>query len=90
MSQAARKHAPATPRAAYRTLQGWALGTLIDCGVVTECEHHGHRRDRADPEAWNRACETAQTEPFAGSEPEACIMAMQEVLRGIGDTCPDC
>ena len=41
-------------RAAYRTLQGWALGTLIEQGAVVECEHHGHRRDRADPDAWNR------------------------------------
>jgi hypothetical protein len=28
-------------RPAYRTLQGWALGTLIDQGAVVECEHHG-------------------------------------------------
>ena len=90
MSQAARKHSPNAPRAAYRTLQGWALGTLIDCGVVSECEHHGHRRDRADPEAWNRARETARSDPFPGSTSEACIEAMQEVLLSIGDTCPDC
>ena len=89
MSQAARKHSPA-PRKAYRTLQGWALGTLIDHGVVTECEHHGHRRDRADPEAWNRARETALSDPFPGSTPEESVKAMREVLRGIGDTCPDC
>jgi hypothetical protein len=31
-------------RPAYRTLQGWALGTLIEQGAVDECEHHGHRR----------------------------------------------
>ena len=30
-------------RPAYRTLQGWALGTLIEQGAVVECEHHGHR-----------------------------------------------
>ena len=29
-------------RPAYRTLQGWALGTLIEQGAVVECEHHGH------------------------------------------------
>jgi hypothetical protein len=39
-------------RPAYRTLQGWALGTLIEQGAVVECEHHGHHRDRGDPHAW--------------------------------------
>jgi hypothetical protein len=48
-----RKLSVQTDRPAYRTLQGWALGTLIEHGAVTECEHHGHRRDEADPDAWN-------------------------------------
>jgi len=38
---------PPEPRPAYRTLEGWALGTLIEHGAVRECEHHGHMRDRA-------------------------------------------
>ena len=43
-STAQRKTAPpALPRPAYRSLQGWALGILIEHGAVTECEHHGHR-----------------------------------------------
>ena len=69
---------------------GWALGTLIEQGAVMECEHHGHRRDRADPDAWNRAREEAWRNPFPGATPEACIAAMDEVMRSIGDTCPDC
>ena len=89
MKIAARKPA-ALSRPPFRTLQGWALGTLIDVGAVTECEHHGHRRDRADPHAWNRARETAWNNPFPGTTPEACIRAMEEVMRGIGDSCPDC
>jgi hypothetical protein len=44
-------------RPAYRSLEGWALGTLIEHDAVSECEHHGHRRDQADPDAWNRARE---------------------------------
>jgi hypothetical protein len=51
--------------AAYRTLQGWALGTLIEQGAVVECPHHGHRVDRADPDAWTRAREEAWRNPFA-------------------------
>jgi hypothetical protein len=75
---------------AYRTLQGWALGVLIEQQAVTECEHHGHRRDRSDPDAWNRAREEAWRNPFPGATPEACIAALDEVMRSIGDTCPDC
>ena len=82
---------PSRPaRPAYRTLQGWALGTLIEQGAVVECEHHGHRCDRADPDAWNRAREEAWRNPFPGVTPEACIAALDEVMRSIGDTCPDC
>lgn len=77
-------------RPAYRTLAGWALGTLIDEGAVVECPHHGHRIDRADPDAWNRARAQAWRNPYPGASPEACIAAFDEVARGMGDTCPDC
>jgi hypothetical protein len=88
----ARKISPpsSASRPAYRTLHGWALATLIDQGAVTECDHHGHRRDRGDPDAWNRARTAAWNTPFPGSTPEACIQAMEEVLGGIGDSCPEC
>jgi len=77
-------------RPAYRSLGGWALGTLIEQHAVTECEHHGHRRDQADPDTWNRAREEAWRNPFPGATPEACIAALEEVMRSIGDSCPDC
>jgi hypothetical protein len=77
-------------RPAYRTLQGWALGTLIEQGAVVECNHHGYCSDRADPDAWNRAKEEAWRNPFRGATPEACIAAMDEVMRSIGDACPEC
>jgi hypothetical protein len=85
-----RKTAQPTSRTAYRSLEGWALGVLIEQQAVTECDHHGHRRDRSDPEAWNRAREEAWRNPFPGATPEACIAAMDEVMRSIGDSCPDC
>jgi DNA end-binding protein Ku len=54
MSHYAQRKLPLqAPRPAYRSLQGWALGTLIEQGAVKECEHHGHHLDCADPEAWN-------------------------------------
>jgi hypothetical protein len=74
---------------AYRTVQGWALGTLIEQGAVVECDLHGHRRDR-DPDAWNRAREEAWRNPFRGATPETCLAAIEGVMCGIGDTCPDC
>jgi hypothetical protein len=45
-STAQRKTAPPVlARPAYRSLQGWALGALVEHGAVTESEHHGHRRE---------------------------------------------
>ena len=69
---------------------GLGFGDLIEQQAVTECEHHGHRRDRSDPDAWNRAREEAWRNPFPGATPEACITALEEIMRSIGDSCPDC
>jgi hypothetical protein len=77
-------------RPAFRTPEGWAIGTLIEQGAIVECEHHGHRLDRGDPDAWNRAREEAWRNPFHGATPETCLVAIEDVMGGIGDTCPDC
>jgi hypothetical protein len=89
-SNSQRRLAASVGRPAYRTLEGWALGVLMEQQAVTECDHHGHRRDRSDPDAWNRAREEAWRNPFPGATPEACIAALEEVIRSIGDTCPAC
>jgi hypothetical protein len=89
-STSQRKQPAPVSRSAYRTLQGWALGVLIEQQAVTECDYHGHRRDRSDPDAWNRAREEAWRNPFLGATPEACNTALDEVMQSIGDTCPDC
>jgi len=89
-SNAQRLPFPPTSRPVYRTLQGWALGTLVDHGAVQECEHHGHRRDCSDPDAWNRAREAARHHPFHGATAEQSLAALDEVMRGIGENCPDC
>lgn len=62
-------------RQAFLTLQGWALGTLIDQGAVTECDHHGHRKDRSDPDAWREPGPKPWAHPFPGATPEACLKA---------------
>lgn len=77
-------------RPAYRTLDGWALGILMEQGAVTECDHHGHRRDRSDPDAWNRAREEARLSPFSGTTSETSVAAINLVMASIGETCPDC
>ena len=89
-SNVQRKAKPTTPRQAYRSLSGWALGTLIEHGAVQECDHHGHRRDRSDPDAWNHAREAAMHAPFPGSTAEQSLAALDEVMRSIGENCPDC
>jgi hypothetical protein len=74
-SNAQRKPLPRAVRPAYRTLQGWALGTLIEQHAVRQCEHHGHARDRGDPEAWHRARELAWHSPFPGTSPQPSVIA---------------
>jgi hypothetical protein len=81
---------PPAHRSTYRTLEGWALGILIEHGAVRECEHHGHMRDRSDPEAWNRARDEVLHNPFLGTSTEARVAAIDDVMRSIGDSCPDC
>jgi hypothetical protein len=91
MKTSSQRKAPTPPvRPAYRTLEGWALDVLMEQHAVAECSHHGHRKNRLDPDAWNHAREEAWRNPFPGATPEACIAAMEDVMRSIGDSCPDC
>ena len=85
-----RKPPAQSSRPAYRTLEGWALGILVEHQAVRECDHHGHRLDRGDPDARIRAREYAWNHPFPGTSPEASLVAIEEVLQSIGDTCPEC
>ena len=90
MRQRTRQAPSHSSRPAYRSLEGWALGILIENHAVCECADHGHRKDRADPEAWIHARGEAWRNPFPGASPEACLAALENVMRSIGDTCPDC
>jgi hypothetical protein len=90
MKSNVKRKPPQAPRPTYRTLHGWALGTLIEQHAISECADHGHRRDKADPEAWNHAREEAWANPFPGASPEECITAMDEIMRSVGDSCPEC
>jgi hypothetical protein len=51
----------------FYTLEGWAVGVLLECHAVSECEFHGHRIDRGDPHAVARAREHAWSSSFRGA-----------------------
>ena len=71
MSHYAQRKLIQATRPAFRTLQGWALGMLIEQGAVKECEHHGHRVDRADQEAF--AERLGGTRMYPSATPEASL-----------------
>jgi hypothetical protein len=89
-SNAQKKLPLETVRPTYRTLGGWALGLLLEHHAIQECEEHGHMRDRTDPDAWNKAREVARHSPFPGTSPAVSVAALNNIMRSIGDTCPDC
>jgi hypothetical protein len=76
-----------TPRRSHPTRR--ALSSLIEQGAVAECEHPGHRRDRADPDVCHRASEEAWRNPFPGAtqgvstsdDPSSGFAATQPLLR---------
>jgi hypothetical protein len=87
-AQARRQKAPV--RKSYRTLRGWALSILLETYAIKECAEHGHMRDQTDPDAWKRARELALKYPFRRATAVKSLQAIDDVMRSIGDTCPDC
>jgi hypothetical protein len=77
-------------RPAARSVRGWAVSVLQEAGAIRECEEHAWMRDRADPHARERAFEIARRDPPAGLTVTEAVAAIDEVLEGIGDTCPEC
>ena len=47
-------------RPAFRTIEGWARGILLEADAIRECETHGWMQDRADPHARESALDTAR------------------------------
>ena len=78
------------PRAAFRTIEGWARLVLLEAGAIRECEEHGWAKDRADPHARDRALIVARQEPPVGLSPDEAVAAVEDVLGSIGDACPEC
>ena len=77
-------------RPAFRTIEGWARGILLEVDAIRECKTHGWMQDRADPHARERAFDAARQDPPAGVSSQAAAVAIAEVLDSIGDKCPEC
>ena len=77
-------------RPAVLTIEGWAISVLLEAGAIRECETHGWMQDRADPHARDRALLIARGHPPSGVSPARAVAAMNDVLGGIGDACPEC
>jgi hypothetical protein len=71
-------------------LRGWAISVLREAGAIRECETHGWMQDRADPHARERAFDVARHDPPPGTSSKAAVVTIDEILDGIGDTCPEC
>jgi len=77
-------------RPPIRTLRGWAIHVLQEAGAIRECEEHGWMKDRADPDARDRAHDIARRYPPTGVSADAAAAEIREVMDSIGDTCPEC
>jgi hypothetical protein len=77
-------------RPAFRTIEGWARSLLLEAGAIRECDEHGWAKDRADPDARDRALLVARQDPPPGVSPDQAVTAIRDVLDTIGDTCPEC
>jgi hypothetical protein len=74
----------------FRTVDGWAVGLLLQAGAIHKCDEHGWAKDRADPHARDEAVRIAREAPLAGLSSEQAVAAVWEVLDSVGDTCPEC
>jgi hypothetical protein len=54
---------------------------LIEQGAIVECEHPAIAAI-ADPDAWNGRAKKPVVNPFPGATPEACVSAIEDVMRG--------
>jgi hypothetical protein len=63
---------------------------LLDAGAIRECEEDGWLIDRADPDARERALIIAGQNPPFRVSPNEAIVAIDDFLASIGDTCPEC
>jgi hypothetical protein len=73
----------------YKVVDRWTTRLLLEAGAIHECPEHGWAKDRTDPHAREEAFRIAREEPLAGLSPTEAVIAVQEALQGVGDTCPE-
>jgi hypothetical protein len=74
----------------FRTVDGWAIGLLLEAGAIHKCDEHGSAKDRSDPHARQQALRIAHEEPPAGLSSDEAVAVVRAVLDSVGDTCPEC
>jgi hypothetical protein len=74
----------------WRTVEAWAIATLLETGAIKKCHDHGYMQCRGDPDAFALAFDVAREEPPAGLSVEEALAALRQVLSGMGDICPEC
>ena len=77
-------------RPAYRTIERWAIGILLEARAIKECPEHGFMQCRGNPHARSRAYDIARETPPPGIPVDEAIAALHDVLGGVGDACPEC
>ena len=77
-------------RPPVRAIERWAIAVLLEAGAIRECDDHGYMQCRGDPHARERARAIAREEPLQGLDADAGVEALERVLAGFGDTCPEC
>lgn len=50
----------------FRTVDGWAIGLLLEARAIHKCAQHGWAQDRTDPHARQLALRIAREEPLEG------------------------
>ena len=76
-------------RPAFRSVEGWARSILLEVGAIRECEEHGWAKVLGDPTPANVLL-AARHDPPPGISPDGAVAVLEDVLRSVGDTCPEC
>lgn len=72
------------------TLEMWATDLLLEAHAIIACPDHGYMRLRHSHHAIDYAKDLAEHRKFSGKKKIERISAVEDVLDGLGDTCPAC
>lgn len=72
------------------TLEWWATDLLLEAHAITPCPDHGYMRLRHSHPAVDYARDLAKHRKFSGKNKKQRVAAVEDVLDGLGDTCPGC